>query len=75
MCHIFRDTPEGLEQRTRFWMGYRMSNGKPELTLPPGIAVPPPAVSGLAHHNVKEFTRFKHFLPRIYQEFGGKMEV
>ena len=34
MCHIFRDIPGGIEHRTRFWMGYRMSNGKPELTLP-----------------------------------------
>lgn len=75
MCHILRDTPEGLEHRTRFWMGYRMSCGKPELTLPPGVAVPPPAIQGLARHNVKEFTRFKSFLPRIYREFGGKMIV
>lgn len=73
MCHIFRPHPEGLEHRTRFWMGYRMSGGKPELSLPPGIAVPESAVRGLARHNVREFTRFQHFLPRIYQEFGGRM--
>lgn len=75
MCHIFRERREGLEHRTRFWMGYRMSGGKPELSLPPGIAVPKEAVQGLARHNVREFTRFKYFLPRIYKEFGGKMEV
>jgi hypothetical protein len=75
MCHIFRETPQGLEHRTRFWMGDRMSCGKPECTLPPGIAVPAVAIQGLARHNVKEFTRFKDFLPRIYSEFGGKMEV
>jgi hypothetical protein len=75
MCHIFRETPAGLEHRTRFWMGYRMSCGKPESTLPPGIQVPAVAIQGLARHNVKEFTRFGDFLPRIYQEFGGKMEV
>lgn len=75
MCHIFRNTPEGLEHRTRFWMGYRMVNGKPELSLPPGVTVPVEGVQGLARHNVREFTRFKYFLPRIYKEFGGKMEV
>jgi len=75
MCHIFREVDGGLEHRTRFWMGYRMSNGKPELTLPPGIAVPRSAVQGLAKHNVCEFTRFASFLPRIYREFGGRMEV
>jgi phloretin hydrolase len=75
MCHIFRRHPQGLEHRTRFWMGYRISNGKPELTLPPGIAVPVAAVQGLARHNVHEFTRWADFLPRIYAEFGGLMEV
>ena len=75
MCHIFRETPQGLEHRTRFWMGYRLSGGKPELTLPPGVAVPAAAVQGLARHNVCEFTRFKSLLPRIYRELGGTMEV
>lgn len=74
MCHVFRETSEGLEHRTRFWMGYRLSKGRPECCLPPGVAVPPPVVSGLAHHVVKEFTRFRHFLPRIFREFGGRME-
>ena len=75
MCHIFRDSPKGLEHRTRFWMGYRLSGGKPELSLPPGVTVPVEAVQGLARHNVHEFTRFKSFLPRIYQELGGRMEA
>lgn len=76
MCHIFRNTPEGLEHRTRFWLGWRLSNGKPEKTLPPGVKIPESAIQGLARHNVCEFTRFKYFLPRIYAEFGNKpMEV
>jgi len=75
MCHTFRNTSDGLEHRTRFWMGYRLSYGKPEVCLPPGVSVPVEAVQGLARHNVKEFTRFKYFLPRIYKEFGGKMIV
>jgi hypothetical protein len=56
-------------------MGYRFSCGKPELTLPPGVSVPQEAIQGLARHNVKEFTRFRDFLPRIYAEFDGRMEV
>jgi phloretin hydrolase len=75
MCHIFRQHPRGLEHRTRFWLGYRLSGGRPELTLPPGVAVPQPAVQGLARHNVREFTRWGQFLPRIHAEFGGRMEV
>ncbi len=75
MCHIFRNIPGGLEHRTRFWLGYRFSNGRPELTLPPGISVPPPAIQGLARHNVKEFKNFGVLLPDIWKELGGKMEV
>ncbi len=75
MCHIFRDIPGGIEHRTRFWMGYRMSNGKPELTLPPGIAVPQAAVQGLARHNVKEFANLGKMLPEVYAEMKGQLIV
>jgi len=34
-----------------------------------GVSVPAEAVQGLARHNVKEFTRFGDFLPRIYQSW------
>jgi hypothetical protein len=73
MCHIFRRISGGLEQRTRFWMGYRMSQGKPQLALPPGVSVPAIAVQGLARHNVREFSNLGVLLPEIYAEFGGRM--
>ena len=74
MCHVFYDVPDGLVHRTRFWMGYRFTEeGKPDLCLPPGETVPADAVQGLARHNVKEFTRFGDFLPRIYEELGPGM--
>jgi hypothetical protein len=75
MCHIFRQAPGGLEHRTRFWMGYRMSQGMPALSLPPGITVPEVAVQGLARHNVCEFSNLGILLPEIYKEFGGRMIV
>ena len=56
-------------------MGYRFSNGKPELSLPHGIEVPDAAVQGLARHNFKEFKNLGVLLPAIYKELGGKMEV
>lgn len=74
MCHIFYDAPGGLIHRTRFWLGYRFTvDEKPEVSLPPGVSVPAVAVQGLARHNVKEFTRFGDFLPRIYKELGHSM--
>ena len=74
MCHIFRNIPGGIEHRTRFWMGYRRSNGKPELSLPPGVQVPAVAVQGLARHNVCEFKNLSVLLPEIYKELGGRMK-
>jgi hypothetical protein len=56
-------------------MGYRMSNGKPELTLPPGVVVPQPAVQGLARHNVKEFANLGKMLPEIYADMKGELIV
>jgi phloretin hydrolase len=74
MCHVFYDTPGGLIHRTRFWMGYRFTEqGEPELCLPPRVSVPVEAVQGLARHNVKEFTRWRDFLPRIYAELGHSL--
>ena len=72
MCHIFRRIPGGLEHRTRFWMGYRLSQGKPELVLPPGVSVPAIAIQGLARHNVCEFANLSVLLPEIYAEFGSQ---
>jgi hypothetical protein len=50
-----------------------MSSGRPELSLPPGFAVPVPAVQGLARHNVHEFSNLAVLLPEIYEEFGGQV--
>lgn len=72
MCHFFRETKEGLEHRTRFWLGYRFVDGQTELSLPPGVSVPAAEVQGLARHNICEYTRFRDFLPKIYAELGGK---
>lgn len=72
MCHVFRPHPDGgIEQRTRFWMGYRFAAGGPELCLPPGMSVPESVVKGLALHTVNEFSHFRALLPRLFTEFGA----
>jgi hypothetical protein len=37
------------------------------------VSVPVEAVQGLARHNVKEYTRWREFLPRIHAELGSSM--
>ncbi|HCM5830590.1 DAPG hydrolase family protein [Klebsiella pneumoniae] len=71
MCHIFRDTQNGLEHTTRFWLGYFLKNGEAHLVLPPEISVPETVVQGLARHAVNEFTRLQYILPDLYKEFSN----
>jgi hypothetical protein len=75
MCHFIRSIPGGIEHRVRFWIGYTIVNGKPELRLPPGVSIPAPAVKGLAYHSTMEFHNLVSFLPELYREFGGKIAV
>lgn len=70
MVHFVRETDEGIEFRTRFWMGYRINKGKPMCVLPPGVKVPIEAPMGLAFHNVMEYSNLASFLPQIYAEEG-----
>ena len=41
MCHFIREIDGGVEFRSRFWMGYKLIDGKPVLSIPPGESVPP----------------------------------
>lgn len=74
MCHFIRNTKNGVESRTRFWMGYHIIDGKPVKLLPDGISVPEAAPRGLALHNVMEYTNLAGLLPEIYREMEGKIE-
>jgi hypothetical protein len=73
MVHFCRQIDDGLEFRTRFWMGYRINQGKAMCTLPPWVKVPLEAPMGLAYHNVLEYSNLASFLPAIYAEFGPGM--
>ena len=72
MLHFYRETADGIESRTRFWMGYRIIQGKRVCVLPPGIKVPEFVPMGLALHNVEEFSHLASILPDVYKEFGNQ---
>ncbi len=72
MCHFYREIPGGMEQRSRFWMGYQIHGGRPELALPPGVKVPHEAIQGLAIHNIREYANLAVLLPEIYGEMKDK---
>ena len=71
MLHFYRETEDGIESRTRFWLGYRIIHGRPQCVLPPGVRVPEVAPMGLALHNVEEFGHLAKILPAVYKEFGS----
>jgi hypothetical protein len=70
MLHFCREIEGGVEFRTRFWMGYRINQGRGMCTLPPGVRLPIEAPMGLAYHNVLEYSNLATFLPGIYAEEG-----
>lgn len=73
MVHFCRETEEGLEFRTRFWMGYKVIKGKVHKVLPPHIKLPIEIPKGLAYHNVEEYSNLAAILPKVYSEMEGKL--
>ena len=71
MCHLIREVEDGIEFRSRFWMGYTLVNGKPKCKLPPFVKAPANKLKKLAHHNVDEYTNLASFLPQLYEEQKG----
>ncbi len=74
MMHFVREIPEGVEFRTRFWMGYHILNKKPYYCLPKTAKLPEIVAKGLAMHNVEEYTNLASFLPQIYEEQKGLIQ-
>lgn len=68
MLHFIRETEDGIEFRTRFWMGYHILDKKPHYCLPKIAKIPPMVAKGLAIHNVLEYSNLRSFLPQIYAE-------
>jgi phloretin hydrolase len=74
MMHFVREIPEGVEFRTRFWMGYHILDKKPHYCLPRTARLPEIVAKGLAMHNVMEYTNLASFLPQIFEEQKGLIQ-
>ena len=69
MTHFLRPVEGGSVLRSRFWMGWRINEqGEAEKGIPDGVSIPAPIVSGLLHHNIKEFANLARILPSLYAE-------
>lgn len=68
MTHMVRNIEDGIELRSRFWIGYGLVDGKLVKLLPDGVKVPLVVPQGLFAHNLKEFGNLASFLPSLYEE-------
>lgn len=68
MCHFVRETEDGIELRSRFWLGWHIIGGKPVKILPDDEVTPLMKPKMLLAHNMKEFQNLADLLPKIYPE-------
>ena len=69
--HFIREIKDGIELRTRFWLGYHVLEKIPYFLLPKGVRIPEMGCASLARHNVLEFTNLASFLRELYEEQKG----
>lgn len=68
MLHFVRELSDGIELRTRFWIGYGLTDGKIAKLVPDNIQIPVEVPQGLFAHNLKEFGHLAKILPNVYNE-------
>ncbi|MBU1169797.1 MAG: hypothetical protein KKD44_09570 [Proteobacteria bacterium] len=68
MCHLYRKKGDGLEQRSRFWLGKRF----PSRTLRKLFINEQMALDMMLHCS-GEYTHLASFLPDIYDEFSDNV--
>ena len=65
MVHLFRKKGDGLELRSRFWLGKKL---RPRLLRK--LFLPEKTAADMYFHCSKEYNHLAAFLPDIYKEFG-----
>lgn len=68
MCHFIRETADGVELRSRFWLGWTIINKKAVRTLPDNRRMEEIVARHLLLHNIKEFANLASFLPQLFEE-------
>lgn len=68
MCHLFRKRGDGLELRSRFWLGKRL-----DMPYIKKLIISEDLAMDMALHCSEEYNHLAGFLPEIYKEFGGRI--
>ncbi|MFS4447341.1 DAPG hydrolase family protein [Maribacter sp. 2307UL18-2] len=64
MVHFVRNTPDGVEMRSRFWVGKDLP------WILRKLGVKNQALYDLAHHCLTEYTQLASFLPEVYNMYA-----
>jgi len=68
MTHFVREVDDGIELRSRFWIGYGLVDGELVKLVPDDVCVPLEVPRGLFAHGVKEFGHLATILPSLYAQ-------
>jgi hypothetical protein len=81
MCHVVRTTADGVEMRSRFWIGRNLrftplSERSPIQRLINTkffrkIVIPADTPAQMAHHCAQEYSNLAAILPELYRDYGG----
>lgn len=66
LAHFVRDIPDGIELRSRFWVGYRLENDKIILTEPD---IPEEFPACMADHCAHENTNLRNLIPPLWEMY------
>ncbi len=82
MCHFVRQAEEGVEMRSRFWIGRRLKvrmfsdqsfvNRLANTRFIRKIVIPRNAPCQMAHHCAREYNNLAQILPDLYREYGDE---
>lgn len=80
MCHFVRATDDGVEMRSRFWIGRKayftmLSEENPIQRLINSkflrkVMIPADTPQEMAHHCAQEYNNLAAILPELYRDFG-----
>jgi hypothetical protein len=74
MLHVVRPVDDGIELRSRFWLGWNvdLQTHEPVRVIPDDAKIDGEVAKRLGLHNIKEMTNLAQILPSLYAENKDK---
>jgi len=69
IIHTVREIDEGVEYRSRFYLGMNFVNEKPVLFLDKGIPITPEKAAAMFDHGAREMVNLARIIPQLYAEY------